>query len=65
MFDNLLNPVAATVALGMEVVSYSNVDSANPDFNLFVAYQTQLEVLSRVAQVENAVGAASNLLGVL
>jgi hypothetical protein len=49
IYDTTLTPVLATVTLSLRAVSYSDVDSADPSFGYFMAYQQQLETLSQGA----------------
>lgn len=48
-FDSSLNPIRATVSLGMRVLTYSDLDSKTRDYHQFLAYQQNLEQLARVA----------------
>lgn len=46
LFDPNLNPIRATVALEMKVVSYSDVFSSDPNYGRFITYQTTLKTLA-------------------
>ena len=45
-FDSKLNPIRATVKLGLQVLSYSDLMPTHPGYNLFLAYQKQQEQLA-------------------
>jgi hypothetical protein len=49
LFDASLTPVIATVTLTLRTMTYSDVTPANPAYNDFVTYQTQLEALASTA----------------
>ena len=49
LYDRDLVPVLATVTLSLRVMTYSDVDEANPAFAEFVAYQRNLESLAAKA----------------
>lgn len=59
-FDSALNPIRATVTIGMRVLTYSDLDSSTRDYHQFMAYQQNLEQLARVA----ATGRSSQATGV-
>jgi len=46
-FDPNLNPIRATVKLGLQVLSYSDLMPTHPGYNLFLAYQKQKEQMAR------------------
>ena len=50
LHDSALTPVQATVTLSLRAVSYSDVDSTNPSFGYFMAYQQALETMSQSAR---------------
>lgn len=54
LFDANLNPIQASVALEMRVLSYSDVFSPNADYQLFMTYQKNLETLSASALQKTA-----------
>ncbi|RPH57416.1 hypothetical protein EHM82_01350 [bacterium] len=65
LFDALLNPVQAAVQLEMRVLSYSDVFSSNPDYQLFLTYQQNLETLAasvRAGSSADAIGYDVNKL---
>jgi len=45
-FDVHLNPIQATISLNMRAISYSDIDSQNQAYNLFLAYQKHKESLA-------------------
>lgn len=49
MFDALLNPIRATVSIGMRVLTYSDLVIGNPDYQQFMVYQKNLESLAAMA----------------
>lgn len=53
LFDSNLNPIAATVALEMRVLTYSDVTSDNPAYNMWMTHQQHMETMA--GWVENAV----------
>ena len=58
LFDPNLNPIQATVALQLRVLSYADLESSTTGYNLFMAYQQALEQMASGAT-------ASVLTGVL
>jgi hypothetical protein len=53
MFDPQLNPIRATVTLGMRALSYSDLDASTQGYNLFLAYQQTREAMARQAGTSN------------
>lgn len=47
MFDTHLNPIRATVTLGLRALSYSDVDKSHKAYHLFLAYQQAKETMAR------------------
>lgn len=47
LFDNNLNPIQATLSLGLRAMSYSDIDQSHPAYHLFLAYQQTKEKLAR------------------
>ena len=43
LFDANLNPIRASLTMEMRVLSYSDVFSSNPDYQLFLTYQQNME----------------------
>ena len=46
MFDSNLNPIRATVSLGLRALSYSDVEKNHPAYHLFLAYQKEKEKMA-------------------
>jgi hypothetical protein len=46
-FDPDLNPVRATVTLGLRVLSYSDLFPSNPDYQTYQVYQQELQTLAQ------------------
>lgn len=51
-FDSSLNPISATVALEMRVLTYSDVTSDNPAYNMWMTHQGHMETMA--GWVQNA-----------
>jgi hypothetical protein len=49
-FDPRLNPLRATISLGMRVLSVSDLGFDHPGGNLYMTYQQQLENLAQLSQ---------------
>lgn len=49
LHDATLTPVLASVTLTLRALSYSDVDSTNPSYTRFMAYQSRLEWLAEQA----------------
>lgn len=45
-FDSSLNPISATVALEMRVLTYSDVTNANPAYNMWMTHQGHMETMA-------------------
>jgi hypothetical protein len=45
-FDGNLNPIRATVSVGMRVLNYSDLDSSNRGYSDFLAYQQSMEAIA-------------------
>jgi len=60
-YDVNLNPIRAKVALGMRVLSYSDLSLTNPGYHLFLAHQVMKEAMATISSVRDvaAVGSAS------
>lgn len=61
-FDGNLNPIRASVSLSMQVLSYSDVTSADPAYPLFMAYQAAKEALAARGSSDGA--SLADVLGV-
>jgi hypothetical protein len=53
LFDPQLNPIRATVNLGLRALSYSDLDASTQGYNLFLAYQQTREAMARQAGTAN------------
>jgi hypothetical protein len=60
MFDTRLNPIRATVTLGLRALTYSDVDKSHPAYHLFLAYQQTKETMAR----RGVTGSPNELVGV-
>ena len=54
MFDNHLNPIRATVTLGLRALSYSDLDQSHRGYHLFLAYQQAKETMAQRGRSGNA-----------
>jgi hypothetical protein len=59
-YDPSLNPIRATVSLGMRVLSYNDFPVAHPGYALFVAHQVAKEVMATIGSVSNIAGTAAS-----
>jgi hypothetical protein len=59
-YDVDLNPIRASVNLGLRVLSYNDLSLTNPGYYLFLAHQVTKEVM---AQVGSQIGLATTLAG--
>ncbi|GAB4574780.1 MAG: hypothetical protein Kow0077_23040 [Anaerolineae bacterium] len=57
-----LNPISATVSLGMRVLSYSDLATESTGWNLFLSHQIVKESLAEVAQANANTGTYQSLL---
>jgi len=60
-YDVDLNPIRASVNLGLRVLSYNDLSLTNPGYYLFLAHQVTKEVM---AQVGSQIGLANTLAGI-
>ncbi len=61
LFDGDLNPVQATVKLGMRALSYSDLNPQHKGYKLFLTYQKKKEVLAAGAVLSSLPDAEINL----
>jgi hypothetical protein len=61
LFDGDLNPVQATVKLGLRALSYSDLNPQHKGYKLFLTYQKKKEVLAAGAVLSSLPGAEINL----
>lgn len=57
LFDTKLNPLRATVSLGLRALSYSDLDPSHQGYHLFLAYQQAKEAMASYTQA----GAAGSI----
>jgi hypothetical protein len=60
-FDASLNPIRATVSLGLRVLSYNDLPFTHPGYYLFLAHQLGKEVLAALATADDVQGLAGQL----
>ena len=53
--DTFLNPIRATVAVSMKVLTYNDLSMLNPGYWAFLTHQVVKETLATVASVDNIV----------
>ncbi len=58
-YDPSLNPIRASVTLGMDVLSYNDFSITHPGFYVFMAHQVTKEVMATIGSAANVAGAAS------
>lgn len=56
LFDTNLNPIQATIALEMRVLSYADLEPSTAGYNLFMAYQTAMESMAAHASSSSFIG---------
>lgn len=62
-YDENLNPIRATVSLGLRVLSYNDFTPAHPGFALFMAHQAVKEAMAVVGSAGNIAGSIDLALG--
>lgn len=62
-YDENLNPIRATVNLGLRVLSYNDFTPTHPGFALFMAHQAVKEAMAVVGSVGNIAGSMNLTLG--
>ena len=62
-YDENLNPIRATVNLGLRVLSYNDFTPTHPGFALFMAHQAVKEAMAVVGSVGNIAGSVDLTLG--
>ncbi len=60
-FDNLLNPIQAQVQLGMDILTYMDLEAGTLGHDAYVVHQIQKEVLARL----NLLNSAEQIVGML
>lgn len=63
-YDVNLNPIRASVDLGLRVLSYNDFRPTHPGFAIFMAHQVAKEAMAVVGSVGNVAGAVSAALEV-
>jgi hypothetical protein len=58
-YDPDLNPIRARVTLGLRVLSYSDLETTNPGYHLFLAYQVTKEVMATLGSAAAVTTGAS------
>jgi hypothetical protein len=58
-YDVRLNPIRATVSLGLRVLSYNDFKPTHPGFGLFMVHQVVKEAMATIAGVGNLAAAVS------
>lgn len=61
-FDTRLNPVHAKVTLSLQVLNYNDLPPDHPAFEMFMAHQTQKELVATMGSMSQAAGSAINLI---
>ncbi len=62
-YDENLNPIRASVNLGLRVLSYNDFNPTHPGFALFMAHQAVKEAMAVVGSVGDVAGSVSLTLG--
>ncbi|MCZ6738789.1 MAG: hypothetical protein O7C01_03305 [Actinobacteria bacterium] len=62
-YDEHLNPIRASVNLGLRVLSYNDFNPTHPGFALFMAHQAVKEAMAVVGSVGDVAGSVSLTLG--
>jgi len=52
-YDAKLNPIRATVSLGLRVLSYNDLTITHPGYHLFLAHQIVKETVARLGQIDD------------
>lgn len=58
-YDPGLNPIRASVSLGLRVLSYNDFSVTHPGFAVFLAHQVAKEVMATLGSVGNVAGTVS------
>ncbi|HEU4421778.1 MAG TPA: hypothetical protein VFR67_04460 [Pilimelia sp.] len=64
-YDTGLNPIRAKVALGLRVLSYSDLSLSNPGYYVFLAHQVTKEVMATIGSVSAIATAGAGVTGSL
>ena len=60
-FDPMLNPIRASVELGLAVLSYADLKRTDPGYTLFLAHQIAKEIMATANSVRTAGNIVSSL----
>lgn len=61
--DPNLNPIRATVALGLQVLTYNDLSLMHPGYYVFLAHQVVKETMATIGSVSNIPAAAEGVAG--
>lgn len=64
-YDTALNPIRARIQLGLRVLSYSDLPSANPGYGMFLAHQVAKESLATMAGALTVPANVASMTGAL
>jgi hypothetical protein len=64
-YDPGLNPIRARVELGLRVLSYSDLETTNPGYHLFLAYQVTKEVMATLGSAAAITTSGASITGSL
>lgn len=62
-FDGNLNPIRATLTLEAHVLTYSDLLADNPDYDLFLSHQKNMERVAREGSTSSLTGTGLSRLG--
>jgi hypothetical protein len=58
-YDPLLNPIAAEVSLGLQVLTYSDFKFSHPGYSIFLAHQILKETMAAIGTISSVSGSLS------
>jgi hypothetical protein len=61
-YDPQLNPIRAKVDLGLQVLTFMELKESNLGYGIYLAYQTQKEILARIQQFTSGLQAIRGIL---
>jgi hypothetical protein len=64
-YDPSLNPIRARVQLGLRVLSYSDLETSNPGYHLFLAHQIAKEVMATLGSAAAVTTSGASITGPL
>jgi hypothetical protein len=62
-YDPALNPIQATVNLGMQVLNYTDFPVSHPGYSMFLAHQVVKETMAVIGSVGNISAVAGGSIG--